>query len=575
MKQKILCLLLFFTAGATLGTTLADARGKSVEKTLQRYIKALSKKPGARVDAVEYTGGFSQEIRGFCWQRGDGDGWTRGERLCLPAADGAVTDSLFHIFERIARGQFAKVNQNRRACDTYFEATRTFYGYRLQDDGTLYVLSATTENEICVPDDWTTRNRYCHPVRNASRYFRTLPKRTQHLLALSRLWSGVRRNFVFMNRVTVNWDSLYAAYIPLMERAKSDNDALRLQQRMVAQVNDGHTYVYGSGSMQSAPFTTVMIGGKVYVDEVLSSELQQRGMQRGMEVVAIDGEEVVPWGTAHVMPYVAASTPQWRQYKTFCGGALTERPQGEKVVVSLRQKDGKLLRLKCTARNDEADLRKADPALTFRMLDDSIGYLRIRNFMDNDVTTAFDRLFPQISRSRALVIDLRNNGGGNSGKGDHILMHLTADSLRCSSWTSPSYVPALASWGFAQTPYSVSGRYLYGRHDITPYTRPIVVLINRGTFSAAEDFTAILQGNGRARLVGEPSGGSTGNGVRLTLQEGVAWANICSKHDIGPGNNPYVGRGLLPDVPAEETYDSYFRAPQTVALATALRLLKR
>ena len=121
----------------------------------------------------------------------------------------------------------------------------------------------------------------------------------------------------------------------------------------------------------------------------------------------------------------------------------------------------------------------------------------------------------------------------------------------------------------------MSGRYLYGRHDITPYTRPIVVLINRGTFSAAEDFTAILQGNGRARLVGEPSGGSTGYGVRLTLQEGVAWANICSKHDIGPGDNPYVGRGLLPDVTAEETYDSYFHAPQTVALATALRLLKR
>ena len=121
----------------------------------------------------------------------------------------------------------------------------------------------------------------------------------------------------------------------------------------------------------------------------------------------------------------------------------------------------------------------------------------------------------------------------------------------------------------------MDGRCLYGRNDIVPYTRPIIVLINHGTFSAAEDFSAILQGNGRARLVGEPSGGSTGNGVRLTLQEGVAWANICSKHDIGPGDNHFVGRGLLPDVAVEETFDSYFRAPQSAALVCALRLLRR
>ena len=75
--------------------------------------------------------------------------------------------------------------------------------------------------------------------------------------------------------------------------------------------------------------------------------------------------------------------------------------------------------------------------------------------------------------------------------------------------------------------------------------------------------------------MGEPSGGSTGNGVRLTLQECVAWANISSKNDIGPGDNHFVGRGLLPDVAVEETFDSYFRAPQSAALTGALRLLQR
>ena len=568
MKEKLLCLLLLLAAG----TMIAAARGGSQEKKLRRYFSTLCKMPGARVDAVEYTGGFSSEIRGFTWQRGDGNGWTRGKRVTLTVADSTVVDSLYHQFQRIALDQFTRVARN--ACTTYFEASRTFYGYKLGGGDTLYVLSAQTEDEICVPADWPTRNRYCHPVRGGARYFRSLPPHTQHLLALSRLWEGVRRNFVFMNRITVSWDSLYAAYIPAMERARTDYEALRLLQRMVAHANDGHTYVYGSVDLQSAPFTTVMLGGKVYVDEVLSSSLRQRGMERGMEVVAIDGEPVVPWAKKNVMPRVAASTPQWREYGTFCGGALTERPAGMKVEVTLRDGE-KTLRLKCKASREDADLRKEEPALTYRLLEDSIGYLRTRNFMATDLTATFDRIYPQLCQSRALIIDLRNNGGGNSGNGDHMLQHFTADSLRCASWSSPTYVPALASWGYAQGDYRMEGRCLYPRRGVTPYTRPIVVLVNRGTFSAAEDFSAVLQGNGRARFVGEPTGGSTGNGVRLTLQEGVAWANICSKYDIGPGNNDFVGRGLLPDVPVEETFDSYFRDPQSAALSAALRLLQR
>ena len=202
MKQKLLCLLLLLAAG----TMIAAARGGSQEKKLRRYFSTLCKMPGARVDAVEYTGGFSSEIRGFTWQRGDGNGWTRGQRVTLTVADSTVIDSLYHQFQRIALDQFTRVARN--ACTTYFEASRTFYGYKLGGGDTLYVLSAQTEDEICVPADWPTRNRYCHPVRGGARYFRSLPPRTQHLLALSRLWEGVRRNFVFMNRITVSWDSL-------------------------------------------------------------------------------------------------------------------------------------------------------------------------------------------------------------------------------------------------------------------------------------------------------------------------------------------------------------------------------
>lgn len=64
MKHKLFCLFLFLSASAAWDPSLYAARKNGLEKTLRRYFKTLCKTPGARVDAVEYTGGFSQEIRG-------------------------------------------------------------------------------------------------------------------------------------------------------------------------------------------------------------------------------------------------------------------------------------------------------------------------------------------------------------------------------------------------------------------------------------------------------------------------------------------------------------------------------
>lgn len=64
------------------------------------------------------------------------------------------------------------------------------------------MLTAVAENEVCIPSDWPTRNYYYHPSAEARRtaYFANLEPRQKRLVALSRLWESVKRNFVFMNR---------------------------------------------------------------------------------------------------------------------------------------------------------------------------------------------------------------------------------------------------------------------------------------------------------------------------------------------------------------------------------------
>lgn len=87
-----------------------------------------------------------------------------------------------------------------------------------------------------------------------------------------------------MERVKLNWDSLYVANIPLMLQAKDRNECSRILQRMAAQLGNGHTFVFSSGSWQAAvPISTVLIGDRVYVDEVQSSFLSKQGIRRGIQ----------------------------------------------------------------------------------------------------------------------------------------------------------------------------------------------------------------------------------------------------------------------------------------------------
>ena len=78
---------------------------------------------------------------------------------------------------------------------------------------------------------------------------------------------------------------------------------------------------------------------------------------------------------------------------------------------------------------------------------------------------------------------------------------------------------------------------------------------------------------GRGKVIGTHTAGSTGNGVRIVLIPGVAYANICSKHDVAPDGTEFVGIGIKPDIEIRENYDSFFGTAGSPVVESALRLL--
>lgn len=72
----------------------------------------------------------------------------------------------------------------------------------------------------------------------------------------------------------------------------------------------------------------------------------------------------------------------------------------------------------------------------------------------------------------------------------------------------------------------------------------------------------------RGPVVGEATGGSTGNPLAFPLPGG-GWARVCSKHDVGPDGTEFVGVGLRPDVAVPATAADV-RAGRDAALAATL-----
>lgn len=538
--------------------------------------KQLLARKGVVQTTVRYTGGWSRELSGFAWSQGEGRGWTVGNRLRLTGVKKDEVDRYMEVFKKYKEQTHVSLSDGNAGMG--LNDSKLFYGMRFYGD-TLYFLKARKEaDEFTVPSDWPTRNYYKGPGPNPDPWA-YVDAPTKRLLGLSHLWNAVKRNFVFMDRVKVNWDSLYVAMIPKMQAVSTDAEATRLLQRMMAQLGDGHTYV---GSLQghdyrTMPLTTRWVGGKVYVDQVYSSDFAKQGVRRGQEVVAINGEAPETYAQRELAPYISTSTPQWLIHEMYDGLSLT-RGEGDRTMTLLLRDGKREVSVSYDFNGAAFDLMPARPqTVTFSLLADGIGYLRIENFMDGQLRNQFDQLYPQILKTRALIIDIRDNHGGNSGNGDHIACHFITDSLRGGAWESREYIPAYASWGYKERTYREEGHlFKVDPSDPLPrYTHPVALLVGRGTFSAAEDFTALMRATGHCTLVGEPTGGSTGNGVRVDVIPGVCFAKICSKHDYAPDGTDFVGHGFTPDISAPETYKTYFKDKRDNAMTQAIDFLHK
>jgi hypothetical protein len=189
-----------------------------------------------------------------------------------------------------------------------------------------------------------------------------------------------------------------------------------------------------------------------------------------------------------------------------------------------------------------------------RRLDGGIGYLDLRIFappsLGGDVIAA---AMTTLAQSDALIIDLRNNGGGDAD-----MTHLLAAYL----FDGPVQMSSLYDRPTDRTTVAVSPAWVPGRRF--GGKKPVFILISKSTFSAAEAFAYDLQAMHRVTVVGETSGGGAHPFAHRRIGEHFV-LRLPEMRVINPiTGTDWEGVGVTPDVVI----------PQAQALAKAIDLAR-
>ena len=172
----------------------------------------------------------------------------------------------------------------------------------------------------------------------------------------------------------------------------------------------------------------------------------------------------------------------------------------------------------------------------------NIGYVRLKSFNENSDNQFLKSIkkFEKNPKIKGYVIDLRNNPGGLLTQAINITDFFLDD----------GEIVSTKGRKISET------RKFFARKGDEIKGKPIVVLINNGSASAAEIFAGALKDHKRAIILGENSYGKGSVQSIIPLRNGGGMRLTISKYYL-PSGKSISEVGVTPDILVEETGDDF------------------
>ena len=418
------------------------------------------------------------------------------------------------------------------------------------------------------------------------------------------------------------WYSTQAAIDSLFDNAKGSIrgdmtplDFFKILLPMIAGINCSHTNIRlprSENDSVALPFTNLLpvelyvVNGKGYIRRQFSGD----GFG-GAEVLSINGVSLPDILSKLMSGIPSDGYNQAYKYQALNRGVMVEAYAlhfGDTAVYTMEIKDssGNLQTIRLDAASPQqvrASIQPSLPVFSVRYKD-SVAVLSIHSFQlntaafEDSVSNIFQAL--QTKKIRKLIIDLRQNGGGNNENVSTLfsfMAHTSFRHLRQAEMLGKTltYSSSVSNaTGIDRYPRthpngdrylvndSYSGTRLSNPRDSFHFAGEVVLLTSGATVSAASEFVAVFHHQQRGKIVGEETGGcyygsTGGNYLQLRLPGSGLEIRIPTIRIFTAVEEDYVkqpkGRGTFPDYIITPTVEDIM-VGKDVQLEKAMEVLR-
>ena len=151
----------------------------------------------------------------------------------------------------------------------------------------------------------------------------------------------------------------------------------------------------------------------------------------------------------------------------------------------------------------EFDYTSGNGGCFYKLLPQNVGYMRYGSFTAPVGDTFLDIMLYSFKDSDGLIIDVRDNGGGDISRVENLVSRFIDSTILAGSISHKT--------GPGHSDFSEPFKYYYSpATDHVRWLKPVVVLANRSTFSAANNFVAVMKTLPHVLIVGDTTGGGCG-----------------------------------------------------------------
>lgn len=375
----------------------------------------------------------------------------------------------------------------------------------------------------------------------------------QRLEVLEDLWRQLSEVYPALEYKGISGREWIEPTAQRVRQARSDEEFYELLLELLASLKDTHTRIVsypGQPILALPPVVLNQMEGKVAVIRADAST----GLKPGDVLVSVDDKPAADCLAAQ-MKRVCGSTDLGR-VRGACWQLLAGRP-GTTVALKVQGADQTVRQVTLRRESNAGFLN--EPAVSWRSLGDSLGYIRISQWGGGNLVAEIDKALEEFKGFKGLVIDVRGNGGGSDELADEVNGRLIEKPVISSIdfWRQAGTNQFRKTIGWVQPrgPWTYQGR--------------VAVLIDEGCASACEHFVSGIEAMGRVLLVGRPTNGAGGGPTGVTLSDGT---RVVISRALGLRANGVVfeGLGIPPHILLSPTLDD-LRQGRDVVLDAAKR----